>query len=455
LTKVSLSIEAIYVPGFQHPVHAETYLRALSDTEWTELRAEATRSRHRGDPALLCGDCRGPVYGRESTAGRRHCYHFGTDIKDCRWAAANASNFRSIDASKFKGNQEGERHKNLKAMICEILELDTHTAEMGVTPERYTKGSEGRYAFPDVFAASWQGAAAAFEIQLATTQLPTITRREDFYAENGIRLCWIVSGDVVQLERRAFKDIYLRNDGQVFAVDGEVLSVARAVGAPRFRLMRLLPGPIRNGLAPIWRQRIVPPDEIDWGQPGDRPKSAESSYDSYLDQLVTRDKEAVRLREQFYAALTECDHEQAGQCWDEITTIVGGAAWSTLGEPYDTVRALGVLATVRRNTISVKTKIDISNLPHLVNSLLLEPKGRRSWSHAFMCLAAAKVTDLLNTPSIAKKLERNLASEQGQPNKEMLAGRAFDVLFPEGAFQRLRLASASQGDDTDKRLEPD
>ncbi len=252
MTKANLSIEAIYVPGFQHPVRAETYLQALSDTEWTELRAEATRSRRRGDPVLLCGDCRGPVYGRESTAGRRHCYHFGTDLKDCRWATANASNFRSIDASKFRGNQEGERHKNLKAMICEILELDSETAEMGVTPERYTKGSDGRYAFPDVFAASWQGAGAAFEIQLATTQLPTITRREDFYSENGIRLCWIVSGDVAQLERRAFKDIYLRNDGQVFAVDGEVLSAARAAGAPRFRLMRLLPGPIRKGLAPIW-----------------------------------------------------------------------------------------------------------------------------------------------------------------------------------------------------------
>ena len=125
MTKASLSIEAIYVPGFQHPVHSETYLQSLSDTEWTELRTGATRSRHRGDPALLCGDCRGPVYGRESTAGRRHCYHFGTDIKDCRWAAANASNFRLIDASKFGGNQEGERHKNLKAMICEILKLDS------------------------------------------------------------------------------------------------------------------------------------------------------------------------------------------------------------------------------------------------------------------------------------------------------------------------------------------
>ncbi|NEU34431.1 hypothetical protein GN156_27660, partial [bacterium LRH843] len=80
----------------------------------------------------------------------------------------------------------------------------------------------------------------AFEIQLSTTQLPTITRREDFYAQNDIRLCWVISGDRSQLDRRAFKDIYLRNDGQIFAVDDEVLAEARADNAPRFRLMRLL-----------------------------------------------------------------------------------------------------------------------------------------------------------------------------------------------------------------------
>ncbi|MFC6589430.1 hypothetical protein ACFQDZ_21200 [Sulfitobacter pacificus] len=153
-----LSIEAIFVPGFGEPVHAETYLQALSETEWTELRAEATRSRRSGNPVLLCGDCRGSVYGRESTAGRRHCYHFGTDVKDCRWATANAANFRSIDASKFKGNQEGERHKALKAMICEILSFDVDAADAGIIPERYTKGTDGEYAFPDVFASSWQGA---------------------------------------------------------------------------------------------------------------------------------------------------------------------------------------------------------------------------------------------------------------------------------------------------------
>jgi len=59
----------------------------------------------------------------------------------------------------------------------------------------------------------------------------------------------------------------------------------------------------------------------------------------------------------------------------------------------------------------------------------------------------AKKPGLLDTPSIAKKLERNLVIEQGQSSKEMLAGRVFDVLFPEGAFQRLRLASATQVDE--------
>jgi len=434
-----LSIEAIFVPGFGEPVHAETYLQALSDTEWTELRAEATRSRRSGDPVLLCGDCRGPVYGRESTAGRRHCYHFGTDIKDCRWATANAANFRSVDASKFKGNQEGERHKALKAMICEILSFDVDTADAGIIPERYTKGTDGRYAFPDVFASSWQGGAAVFEIQLATTQLPTITRREDFYEQNEIRLCWIVSGDVGQLDRRAFKDIYLRNDGQILSVDGEVLNAAKIAGAPRFRLMRLLPGPVHDGFTPIWRERIVAPDEINWGRPGDRPQSTRGCYDNYLDSLIERDEELKRSREHLYAALTECDHEQVGRLWDEIVAIVGGAPWSALGDPYDTVRSLGVLATVRRNKITVQTKIDFANLPHLVNSLLLEPKGRRVWSSAFKTLAAVHKLELLKAPSVAKKLERNLGDLHGQSTIENLAGRAFDVLFPEGAFQRLRL----------------
>lgn len=440
MTTSALTIEAIIVRPSQHPVHTETYLNALSDTEWTELRAAATRSRHTGEPALLCGDCGEAVYGRESSNGRRHCYHFGTETKDCRWASANASSFRSVDASKFQGQQEGERHKHLKAMICEILELDADAARAGITPERYTKGRDGQYAFPDIFAPRWQGGPAAFEIQLATTQLPTIIRREEFYAGNGIRLCWIVSGDRSQLDRRAFKDIYLRNDGQILAVDEEVLATSRAVGEPRFRLMRLLPGPLREGPRPIWREKIVAPEDIDWGNSGACPRSKADSFDAYLEALIQRDTEISQLREEFYTALTDCNQDRAGVLWDRIASIVGGAPWNTFGDPYDTVRALGVLATVRRNELTVQTKIGMSNLPHLVYSLLLEPKERRSWSGVFRSLSEIRRPDLISVPSIAKKVARNLSEAHGEPGNEMLAGRAFDVVFPEGAFHRLRLA---------------
>ena len=106
-------------------------------------------------------------------------------------------------------------------MICEILKLDAEAAKAGVTLERYTKGADGQYAFPDVFAASWQGGLAAYEIQLATTQLPTIIRREDFYEENAIRLCWIVSGDIVQLKRRAFKTFTFAATDRCWASTGK------------------------------------------------------------------------------------------------------------------------------------------------------------------------------------------------------------------------------------------
>lgn len=61
-----------------------------------------------------------------------------------------------------------------------------------------------------------QDAPAAFELQLSTTQGTTIERRETFYSENGIRPMWGVGSIEKQLEKTAFKEIYMRYDGQIF-----------------------------------------------------------------------------------------------------------------------------------------------------------------------------------------------------------------------------------------------
>ncbi len=321
-----LSIEAIFVSSSsKDAVHTESYLNSLSDTDWSDLRENITRSKKSGIPVLLCGDCRSPVYVKESVNGRRHCAHFGTDTKNCRWFSANAQNFRSIDAHKFHGNQEGERHKQLKDMMSEILSFDPITREGEIVQERYTKGFDGEYAFPDVFVSKWHGGSTAFEIQLSTTQIPTIVRRETFYKTNLIRLCWIVDRVCEdQLSRRSFKDIYLRNDGQIFGVDEEVLKKTRHDGKPQFRLYRLLPKSVFSDLTPHFKDRIVSSDEIDWGEQGNRPRSVYHGYDAYLNNLIERDDALSGQRGQFYKALSEGDEKNAKCIWDAAAEVYTG-----------------------------------------------------------------------------------------------------------------------------------
>ncbi len=423
-----------------HPVHAESYLSTLSEPEWTELRAAATRTGKTENPALCCGDCGKPVYARESWKGRRHCYHFAGDHSDCRWSGAVAQHLNSIDAIKFHGQQEGEQHKTLSQLVAEVLALDPRTREAGISFRRYTKLEDGQYTYPDVYTDAWQGAPAAFEIQLSTTQLPTIIRREDFYRRAAIRLAWIVGYHDNSLDRRAFMDIHLRNDGQILGMDGEVAAIARKAGEPQFRLYRLLPGTAQKGFAPLWRNKIVTPSQINWGAPGDRPRSAERSYDSYLDAMIQKDQTLSPLRRGFYDALSDADGTRAGTTWDAVAKIVGGRCWGELPPSYDSVRALGVLATLRTGKLYVPSKIPLTNLPHLVNSMLLEPSERRCWTHAFELLSRSKgLQDLLTKQSVREKCERNRADILPEMPTDRAAGPVFNVFFPEGAFYRISL----------------
>ena len=48
----------------------------------------------------------------------------------------------------------------------------------------------------------------AFDLQLATTQLPAIVAREKFYESHGIRFVWVTStDDASRLALQAFQDI--------------------------------------------------------------------------------------------------------------------------------------------------------------------------------------------------------------------------------------------------------
>lgn len=436
-----LTVEAVYDCRLvqSQPVHAESYFNTLSEAEWTELRKASSRARNTdASPALRCGDCREAVYARNSIKGRRHCRHFAGDHSHCLWSQAKAGDIRAIDVAKFQGQQEGWAHKQLSQYVKQVLNLDRVTAKAGVSFRRYTKSENGKYAYPDVYAAQWQGAPAVFEIQLSTTHSQVIQRREDFYRDAGIRLIWIVGRQSKNLNKQAFRDIYLDNGGQIFGIDHEVLAEAQKAKVTKFRLYRLLPGSPEKGFEPNWRDRIVTADEIDWGQPGDRPHSVNLSYDDYLNEIIEKNVPLRTLRLKFYEALKTDNKQAASEAWNAVVKITGGHQWESLPSSYDTMSALGVLVTLRTGVHSVQTSIDPENSKALVNSMLLEPLGRRCWTHAFELLCRAKgLEDLLNVNSIRAKCMRNKLEQQEIIPIDLVVGPVFNVFFPEGAFQRV------------------
>lgn len=434
--KEDLTIESIYIGDSTCATHTEMYLASLSEPDYAALRASATHSNQTGSPYLRCGDCKSPVYVRESVTGRRHCFHVGTEQKNCRWSNANAKNFRAIDAEKFQGNQEGERHKALISLLRENLLLDNEIKEDDIAVYRHTKGVDGDWTYPDVYVTSWQGKPTVFEIQLATTQLPTITRREAFYERNNIRLCWIVDKNQGNIFRRAFKDIYLRNDGQILGIDEDVLKESHKETQPLFRLYRLLPN---DNLKAILKNRIVRASDIAWGDSSNAIRSIHGSYDDFCNKIVVSNPTLISKRERFYQALADCDDKTAGIVWNEIAQIVGGRSWKELGTPYETVRALGVLATVRRKTITTCTKDNIKDIVNIVNSMLLEPKERRRWTNALKHIAEVSAPQILKASSVQTKIKRNNLEDNATTTSECNAGEVLSVFFPEGAFARLRL----------------
>ncbi|WHS32056.1 hypothetical protein QLQ09_08810 [Brucella sp. NM4] len=86
-----------------------------------------------------------------------------------------------------------------------------------------------------------------------------------------------------------------------------------------------------------------------------------------------------------------------------------------------------MLATIRKNEITVKTKIGLSDLPHLVNSMLLEPTNGRCWTHAFKLLAGVVGPDLLSVDSVAQKCSRNDTDNRETVPPDLSAGQVFNV----------------------------
>ena len=393
------------------------------------------RNRYKSEkPRLLCGKCRKPVYVSLSGAspGERRdgrdaffAHHAGT-AEDCEWGTSG-ENPRDIDRLKFGGSTEGLRHRHLKALLASMLKADA-AFDAVLVEDVISRPPEWRK--PDVYA-RFLDRLIAFDLQLATTQLPTIVDREGFYERHGIRYVWVTStNDAGNLARQAFQDIYWNNEGQIFGIDERAQIQTLESGELHLWSLTVAPRLDARGLRSVWEQRLVGRKDVEWNTESGRPRFLGIKFNAAVRDLTKHFADPKLRLVKAVGRSAETAHVCAERAWDEIAREVGAGLWSSAKQDR-VFKAIGVLATA-----AAGKKMDASghkNLAAVFNDLL---EHNRGWTSALVQIAKAyEQEDLLSVPSTRRKTTRNLT--EGHPDLQHRYAAMLDVIFPKSALSRL------------------
>lgn len=424
---------------------AKSILDPLSAPMLSELRHEVRNRYDDRNPRFLCGECGNPVYvslsGAFQTSDRDgrdafFAHHPGT-AEVCKWGTGG-KNPRDIDGLKYAGVSEGDLHRRLKMILANMLDVDPAFSNVQVE-EVISRPPDWRK--PDVMASFLNG-IVAFDLQLATTQLPAIVARERFYEQNGIRYVWVTStDDSRKLALQSFQDTYWKNGGQIFGVDTHAETISLQNKKLYLKALTVMPRFDARGLRSVWERCLVDRDKINWNIPSGRPRFLGADYDAAFRSLVEnrfadprrrlilavqRPKEDVTPSSEIIA------YKLAGNAWDEIARKVGAPLW-TSAEQDQAFKAIGVLASA-----AAGKKMDYSNYDNLVSIFnnMLEPRTSRGWTSALIGIAEAHGhTQLLSSDSTQRKIQRNL--EEGHPDLSRKYTAILDILFPKSARSRV------------------
>lgn len=226
---------------------------------YNSIRRAAAEGWIASNPRYVCSKCGYAVYAPRDIYKRPFWKHYKGAPQNCPWWTGVPSSIDQISAGKFAGQQEGPLHFRLKHLLAEILNSDLLADDVQIEKFIIEAGERRK---PDV-QATYRGVRTAFEIQLATTQLPVILSKETFYRQNQMRLVWVTwnfeqcsFSDVPQ----AFKDIYFSHNQNIFSLDSETVCESR-----NRQTLRLTAHAFRIG---EWKNRRVGLSELSWNECG-------------------------------------------------------------------------------------------------------------------------------------------------------------------------------------------
>lgn len=231
----------------------------MDQDDYQVIRRLATRARLERRPRYVCDLCGYPVYApREARSGLPYWKHHSGAPENCQWWTGTPSGVNAVSSRQFDGAQESPLHAKIKNIVGELLDADIRTEPGSVVVDEYVVTESGRRR-PDV-RAIYDDAPVVVEVQLATTQIPIIVQREDFYASEAFRLLWLTwnfqpphaNGRLLS----SFEDIFYSHNKNLFSMDDETIRVSRQEKEVFLRAFW-----IRQHL---WMSELVRLSELSW-----------------------------------------------------------------------------------------------------------------------------------------------------------------------------------------------
>ena len=392
-------------------------LISLCDDEmgrYDQIRHEATSRHQKNEPRYVCARCGHPVYAPLEPIRRLpYWQHFKGAPRDCEWWTGSSDSVDDISAKQFQGAQESPLHHKLKLHIEEILKMDSQVSEVRV--EEYIIEDSKEKRKPDVFAV-WKDKRLAFEVQLATTQIPIILAREDFYQRNNIFLIWVVwdflESPLTQMNQ-SIRDVYRRHRNNLFSIDRETMELSKERESLFFRVF----AHGYNG----WKSELLNLDNLTWF-------NSASPYGLSLPQSWNQD---FRMRWLNETSSSGMSYETSLAFFDELRRELG-----LKGRYFDFVdleipNLINVILSLEKGRPIGSSQ---NNLFELSNTFL-SAKDRYQYADVFLFFVRRfNRNEILERDSVKKKIQ--VAKSEVQIRKGTMASMVLRALFEDWICMR-------------------
>lgn len=327
-------------------VVAKDFLSGLNAESLALLRRTDHQLRRDGTTRFLCGFCNDPVHirvisvaGSGVSDGRRASFVHDprSEGRDCPFGAfAEGNSPATVDERRFRGRQEGARHRYLKHSLCNMLNKDPNIRTAGCETLVTGVASDGRPTWrrPDVLAITVDGRSLAFDVQLAAPLMHTIAGREVFYCSNRIAWHWVVDPEKpYALQLQGFQDVVLPQGGRVLGFSETVHRLTKTDFQSRFYLLDVVEAAGHRGFE-VSRKVIGLETAL---RLGGSPKDGSPRFATDLRAMA------------FLVALRDGDTNRAGRIFDLLAATCNAQNWNAAKKDglTDTLTALIVLLAVR------------------------------------------------------------------------------------------------------------